>query len=126
MAGKNETMTQSFDRLNKLVGELATIGVKIDKNYLNRKFLRSLGDERTMYTVSFRQSDNLEDKEMDDLYNDLQIVESEVEAKKRHTGFSHNVALLSSSCEESQVVIKDQLSLPLSKKDLMSLFWKPF
>ena len=28
MAGKNETMTQSFDRFNKLVGELATIGVQ--------------------------------------------------------------------------------------------------
>ena len=75
MAGKNETMTQSFDRFNKLVGELATVGVKIDQDDLNRKFLRSLGDEWTMYTVSFRQSDKLEDKDLDDLYNDLRIFE---------------------------------------------------
>ena len=61
MAGKNKTMTQSFDRFNKLVGELATVGVKIDQDDLNRKFLRSLGDEWTMYTVSFRQSDKVED-----------------------------------------------------------------
>jgi hypothetical protein len=59
MAGKNETMTQSFDRFNKLVGELATIGVIIDQDDLNRKFLRSLGDEWTMYTVSFSQCDIL-------------------------------------------------------------------
>ena len=44
MVGKNETMTQTFDRFNKLVGELATVGVTIDQNDVNRKFLRSLGD----------------------------------------------------------------------------------
>ena len=78
MAWKNETMTQTFDRFNKLVGELATIGVTIDQDDINRKFLRSLGEEWTMYTVSFKQNENLEDKELDDLYNDLRVFEAEV------------------------------------------------
>ena len=58
-------MTQTFDRFNKLVGELATVGVKIDQDDVKRKFLRSLGDEWTMYTVAFRLNDNLEDKELE-------------------------------------------------------------
>ncbi|RRC42031.1 hypothetical protein EIA03_26195, partial [Escherichia coli] len=92
---KNESMTQTFDRFNKLVGELATMGVKMDNDDINRKFLRSLGEEWTIYTVSYRQHDDLEDKELDDLYNDLRVFEAEVEAKKKPTGYSHNVALLS-------------------------------
>ncbi|KAJ9553888.1 hypothetical protein OSB04_017933 [Centaurea solstitialis] len=93
---KNESMTQTFDRFNKLIGELATVDVKMDKDDVNRKFLRSLGEEWTIYTISFRQGDNLEDKELEDLYNDLRIFEAEVEKKKRPIGYSHNAALLSS------------------------------
>ncbi|KAJ9555154.1 hypothetical protein OSB04_009768 [Centaurea solstitialis] len=76
---KNESMTQTFDRFNKLIGELATVDVKIDKDDVNRK-----------------QGDDLEDKELEDLYNDLRIFEAEVEKKKRPIGYSHNAALLSS------------------------------
>ncbi|KAJ9547279.1 hypothetical protein OSB04_019822 [Centaurea solstitialis] len=92
MSSKNETMTQTFDRYNKLIGELATVGVQIDNDDINRKFLRSLGEEWTMYTVSLRQSENLENKELDDLYNDLRVFEAEVEAKRKPIGYSHNTA----------------------------------
>ena len=78
---------------------MATDGVTIDQDDINRKFLRSLGDDWTMYTVSFRQTDNLEDKELDDLYNDLRAFEAEVVAKRRPAGYSHNAALLSSASE---------------------------
>ncbi|KAI3772107.1 hypothetical protein L6452_03282 [Arctium lappa] len=96
-SSKNESMTQTFDRFNKLIGELATVGVKMEQDDVNKKFLRSLGDEWTMYTVSYRQSDNLEEKELDDLYNDLRVFETEVESKKKPTGYIHNAALLSTS-----------------------------
>ncbi|KAJ9558313.1 hypothetical protein OSB04_012927 [Centaurea solstitialis] len=71
---KNESMTQTFDRFNKLIGELATVDVKMDKD----------------------DGDDLEDKELEDLYNDLRIFEAEVEKKKRPIGYTHNTALLSS------------------------------
>ncbi|KAJ9535706.1 hypothetical protein OSB04_un001144 [Centaurea solstitialis] len=96
MSSKNESMTQTFDRFNKLIGELATVGVKMDNDDLNRKFLRSLGEEWIIYSVPFRQNDNLEDKELDDLYNDLRVFEAEVEAKKKPIGYSHNTTLFSS------------------------------
>ncbi|KAI3734360.1 hypothetical protein L6452_13828 [Arctium lappa] len=98
-SSKNESMTQTFDRFNKLIGELATVGVKMEQDDINRKFLRSLGDEWTMYTVSYRQSDNLEEKELDDLYNDLRVFETEVETKKKPTGYIYNAALLSASTD---------------------------
>ncbi|KAI3681514.1 hypothetical protein L6452_36313 [Arctium lappa] len=98
-SSKNESMTQTFDRFNKLIGELATVRVKMEQDDINRKFLRSLGDEWTMYTVSYRQSDNLEEKELDDPYNDLIVFETEVETKKKPTGYIHNVALLSASTD---------------------------
>ncbi|KAJ9567614.1 LOW QUALITY PROTEIN: hypothetical protein OSB04_003580 [Centaurea solstitialis] len=88
---KNESMTQTFDRFNKLIGELATVDVKMDKD---DKVPQILGEEWTMYTVAFRQGDNLEDKELEDLYNDLRIFEAEVEKKKRPIEYSHNAALL--------------------------------
>ncbi|KAJ9560456.1 hypothetical protein OSB04_005616 [Centaurea solstitialis] len=75
---KNESMTQTFDRFNKLIGELANVDVKMEKDEVNRKFLRSLNEEWTMYTVSFR------------------IFESEVEAKRRPSGYSHTMALYTS------------------------------
>ena len=103
MATRNETMTQTFDRFNKLVGELATAGAVVDKDDVNRKFLRSLGEEWTMYTVSFRQNEDLEDKELDDLYNDLRIFEAEVEAKKKPSGYNHNAALLSSTSDTTNI-----------------------
>ncbi|KAI3735186.1 hypothetical protein L6452_14676 [Arctium lappa] len=101
MSTKNESMTQTFDRFNKLIGELATMGVQIDQDDVNRKFLRSLGDEWTMYTVSFRQNEQLEEKELDDLYNDLRVFEAEVEAKKKPSGYIHNAALLSASIDST-------------------------
>ncbi|KAI3759689.1 hypothetical protein L6452_07690 [Arctium lappa] len=96
-------MAQTFDRFNKLIGELATVGVKMDQDDINRKFLRSLGDEWTMYTVSYRQSDNLEEKELDDIYNDLRVFETEVEIKKKPTGYVHNAALLSASTDTTAI-----------------------
>ncbi|KAI3706807.1 hypothetical protein L6452_24785 [Arctium lappa] len=65
-------------------------------NALEKRF-----SEWVMYTVSFRQNDNLEDKELDDLYNDLRVFEAEVESKKRPSVYSHNAALLSSTTDST-------------------------
>ncbi|KAI3684712.1 hypothetical protein L6452_33937 [Arctium lappa] len=97
---QRDVLKQQF---NKLIGELPTVGVKMEQDDINRKFLRSLGNEWTMYTVSYRQSDNLEEKELADLYNDLRVFESEVEAKKKPTENIHNAALLSAVSAASGV-----------------------
>ncbi|KAJ9547450.1 hypothetical protein OSB04_019993 [Centaurea solstitialis] len=45
--------------------------------------------------MTFDDNDDLEDKELDDLYNDLRVFEADVEAKKKRVGYTHNAALLS-------------------------------
>ena len=42
----------TFDRFQKLIGNQEIHKVKIDKDDLNRKFLRSLGSEWNVYTVT--------------------------------------------------------------------------
>ncbi|KAJ9551928.1 hypothetical protein OSB04_015973 [Centaurea solstitialis] len=41
-----------------------------------------------------KESDDLEDKELDDLYNDLRVFEAEVEAKRKPVRYSHKGLLL--------------------------------
>ena len=96
-ASRNETMAQTFDRFVKLTGEMENVGVVFEKDDLNRKFLRSLNEEWSIYTISLRQADTLENKELDDIYNDLKVFEGEVEAKRQSPGYSHNAAFVSSS-----------------------------
>ncbi|KAJ9539096.1 hypothetical protein OSB04_031829 [Centaurea solstitialis] len=115
MSSKNESMTQAFDRFNKLIGELATVGVKMDNDDLNKKFLRSLGEEWIIYNVPFRQNDNLEDKELDDLYNDLRVFEVEVEAKKKPIGYTHNTTLFSTG--EPATNGEPSPSTPISRQE---------
>ena len=38
-------MTQTFDRFNKLIGELANAETIIGRDDVNRKFLRSLSED---------------------------------------------------------------------------------
>ena len=93
-ASKGETMTQTFDRFNKLIGELARTGVELEKDEINRKFLRSLGEEWTIYTIGYRQGEEIDTMEIEDLYNDLRIFEAEVESKKDNKGYTQNAAFV--------------------------------
>ncbi|KAI3692780.1 hypothetical protein L6452_32603 [Arctium lappa] len=47
------------------------------------------------------QNQQLEEKELDDLYNDLRVFEVEVEGKKKPSGYIHNTALLSASIDST-------------------------
>ncbi|KAJ9545626.1 hypothetical protein OSB04_025333 [Centaurea solstitialis] len=49
---KNESMTQSFDRFNKLIGELATVDVKMDKDDVFR-----IGKRELNFQFKFSESE---------------------------------------------------------------------
>ncbi|KAJ9546168.1 hypothetical protein OSB04_025875 [Centaurea solstitialis] len=62
-SSKNESMTQTFDRFNKLIGELANVDVKMEKDEVNRKFLRSLMEAKRRpsgysHTIALYSSEN--------------------------------------------------------------------
>jgi hypothetical protein len=101
-ANKGEVLSQTFDRFNKLIGELSSIGAEIEKGDVNRKFLRSLNEEWTIYTVSYRQGDKMDDLEVDDLYNELRVFEAEVEAKNPRQNTSVNAAFVTTTTAAEQ------------------------
>ncbi|KAI3769509.1 hypothetical protein L6452_00615 [Arctium lappa] len=72
------------------------------KEILKQQYENFMSTKNESMTQTFdRQNEQLEEKELDDLYNDLRVFESEVEAKKKPTGYVHNAALLSASIDST-------------------------
>ncbi|KAI3680561.1 hypothetical protein L6452_35334 [Arctium lappa] len=76
-------------------------------NALEKRFSGTKSTKRNQKAIlkqqyeNFIQNDQLEEKELDDLYNDLRVFEAEVEAKKKPFGYIHNAALLSASIDST-------------------------
>ncbi|GJX50064.1 hypothetical protein Tco_0276909 [Tanacetum coccineum] len=70
-----ESLDSIFNRLQKIVSQLAILGENISQEDLNLKFLRSLPSEWNTHVVVWRNKPNLDTKSFDDLYNNLKIVE---------------------------------------------------
>ncbi|KAJ9547448.1 hypothetical protein OSB04_019991 [Centaurea solstitialis] len=83
-------LKQQYENFMSTKNEIGNLWSEDGKDDVNRIFLKSLREEWTIYT-----NDDLEDKELDDLYNDLRVFEVDVEAKKKRVGYTHNAALLS-------------------------------
>ncbi|GJV54807.1 hypothetical protein Tco_1455812 [Tanacetum coccineum] len=74
----SETLEQTFNRLQAIVSHLEFMDVPIEKDDLNQKFLTSLAPEWLMYTIVWRNRDDLDTMSLDDLYNHLKVYEPEV------------------------------------------------
>ncbi|GJU99456.1 hypothetical protein Tco_1328727 [Tanacetum coccineum] len=68
---------QTYERLQKLISQLEMHGKVIPQEYINQKFLRSLSQEWTMYTIVWRNKPEIETLSLDDLFNNLKAYESE-------------------------------------------------
>ncbi|GJW22138.1 ribonuclease H-like domain-containing protein [Tanacetum coccineum] len=77
-APSTESLDSIFNRLQKIVSQLAILGEIISQEDLNLKFLRSLPSEWNTYVVVWRNKLNLDTMSFDDLYNNFMIVEQEV------------------------------------------------
>ncbi|GJX57473.1 hypothetical protein Tco_0287370, partial [Tanacetum coccineum] len=73
----------------------------IPQEDINQKFLRSLSQEWTMYTIVWRNKLEIKTLSLDNLFNNLKAYESEVKGTSRSTTNSHNVAFLSFSSTNS-------------------------
>ncbi|GJR09049.1 ribonuclease H-like domain-containing protein [Tanacetum coccineum] len=91
----SETLEQTFNRLQAIVSHLEFMDVPIKKDDLNQKFLTSLALEWLMYTIVWRNRDDLDTMSLDDLYNHLKVYEPEVQNKAGSN--SQNMAFVSSS-----------------------------
>nr|GEW69121.1 hypothetical protein [Tanacetum cinerariifolium] len=65
-------------RLQVIVSQLQFMDVDIEKDDLNQKFLTSLAPEWMMYTIVWRNRNNLDSMSLDDLYNHLKSNGSQI------------------------------------------------
>ncbi|GKD94539.1 hypothetical protein Tco_1374376, partial [Tanacetum coccineum] len=96
-----ESPDSIFNRIQKIVGQLAILGENISQEDLNLKFLRSLPYEWNTHVVVWRNKPDLDTMNFDDLYNNFKIVEQEV--KETASSSSQNVAFVSSSSSTNEV-----------------------
>nr|GEX48387.1 hypothetical protein [Tanacetum cinerariifolium] len=83
------------DILQATVSRLEFMDIEIKQDDLNQKFLTSLVPEWLMYTIVWRNRDDLDTMSLDDVYNHLKVYKLEVQKKSESN--SQNMAFISSS-----------------------------
>nr|GFB63892.1 hypothetical protein [Tanacetum cinerariifolium] len=87
----SETLEQTFNRLQVIVGQLQFMDVEIEKDDLNQEFLTSLAQEWLMHTIVWRNRSDLDTMSLYDLYNRLKIDKDEI----KEMDIKWNMVLLS-------------------------------
>ncbi|GKD68160.1 hypothetical protein Tco_1322250, partial [Tanacetum coccineum] len=100
-APSTESLDFIFNRLQKIVSQLAILGENILQEDLNLKFLRSLPSEWNTHVVVWRNKPDLDTISFDDLYNNFKIVEQEV--KGTASSSSQMMAFMSSTSSTNEV-----------------------
>nr|GEY02226.1 ribonuclease H-like domain-containing protein [Tanacetum cinerariifolium] len=104
-APSTESLDSIFNRLQKIVNQLAILGENISQKDLNMKFLRSLPAEWNTHVVVWRNKADLDTMCFDDLYNNFKIIEQEVKRTVTSSSSlgSQNMAFLSSPGSTNEV-----------------------
>nr|GEX33322.1 hypothetical protein [Tanacetum cinerariifolium] len=104
-APSTESLNSIFNRLQKIVSQLAILGETISQEDLNMKFLRSMHAEWNTHVVVWRNKADLGTISIDDLYKNFKIVEQEVKRTvvSSSSSRSPNMAFLSSLGSNNEV-----------------------
>ncbi|GJR97044.1 hypothetical protein Tco_0269218 [Tanacetum coccineum] len=70
--------------------------LQLYKEDINQKFLRSLPPAWNQITLIMRNKPDIDEIDIDDLYNNLRVYEDEMKRSSSFTSTSHNLAFLSS------------------------------
>nr|GEU79950.1 ribonuclease H-like domain-containing protein [Tanacetum cinerariifolium] len=100
-ATRAESLDYIFNRIHKIVSQLAVLEVFISQEDLNLKFLRSLPSKWNTQVVVWRNKSDLDTMSIDDLYNNFKIVEQEVKGTTSSNSSSQNMAFVSSPSPSS-------------------------
>nr|GFC44313.1 hypothetical protein [Tanacetum cinerariifolium] len=84
-----------FSKLKAIVSHFEFMNVEIEQDDLNQNFLSSLAPEWLMYTIVWRNRDDLDTMSLDDVYNYLKVYEPKVQKKSGSN--SQNMAFITSS-----------------------------
>ncbi|GJR43787.1 hypothetical protein Tco_1311890 [Tanacetum coccineum] len=110
----SETLEQNFNRLQAIVSHLEFMDVPIEQDDLNQKFLSSLALEWLVYTIVWRNIDDLDTMSLDDVYNHLKVYEPEVQ--KNAGANSQNMAFISSSNTNSGKISTASITTPYTRR----------
>ncbi|GJR66105.1 ribonuclease H-like domain-containing protein [Tanacetum coccineum] len=104
-APSTKSLDSIFNRLQKIVSQLAILGENISQEDLNLKFLRSLPSKWNTHVVVWTNKPDLDTMSFDDLYNNFKIVEQEVKgtASSSLNSSSQNMAFVSSPSSTNEV-----------------------
>ncbi|GJX72743.1 ribonuclease H-like domain-containing protein [Tanacetum coccineum] len=102
-APSTESLDSIFNRLQKIVSQLAILGENISQEDLNLKFLRSLPSEWNTHVVVWRNKPDLDTMSFDDLYNNFKIVEQGVKRTASSSSSSQNMTFVSSLSSTNEV-----------------------
>ncbi|GKB44619.1 ribonuclease H-like domain-containing protein [Tanacetum coccineum] len=104
-APSTESLDSIFNRLQKIVSQLAILGEVISQEDLNLNFLRSPPYEWNTHVMVWRNKPDLETMSFDDLYNNFKIVEQKVKgtANSSSSLSSQNMAFMSSPINTNEV-----------------------
>ncbi|GJX33005.1 hypothetical protein Tco_0242860 [Tanacetum coccineum] len=92
----NESLDKAYDRFQKLISQLEVYGAPISKEDINQKFLRSLPPSWNQIALIMRNKPDIDEIDIDDLYNNLRVYEDEMKRSSSSTPISQNLAFLSS------------------------------
>ncbi|GJV60848.1 hypothetical protein Tco_1466948 [Tanacetum coccineum] len=80
----------------KLISQLEVHGAPISKEDINQKFLRSLPSLWNQIALIMRNKPDIDEIDIDDLYNNLKVYEDELKRSSGSNSASQNLAFLSS------------------------------
>ncbi|GJZ14655.1 hypothetical protein Tco_0550332 [Tanacetum coccineum] len=96
VTASNETLDKAYDRFQKLISQLEIHGAYVLKEDINQKFLRSLPLSWSQIAPIMRNKPDIDEIDIDDLYNNLRVYEDEMKKYSTFSSNTHNVAFLSS------------------------------
>ncbi|GJR44845.1 ribonuclease H-like domain-containing protein [Tanacetum coccineum] len=92
----NESLDKAYDRFQKLISQLEVYAALVSKEDINQKFLRSLPPSWSQIALIMRNKPDIDQTDIDDLYNNLRVYEDEMKRSLSSTSNSQNLAFLSS------------------------------
>ncbi|GKC35139.1 hypothetical protein Tco_1047523 [Tanacetum coccineum] len=90
-----EGLDKAYDRFQKLISLLKVHGATISNEDANQKFLRALPSSWNNVALIMRNKADIDDLDIDDLYNNLKVFEADIKGSSRSSSNSQNVAFLS-------------------------------
>ncbi|GJR62040.1 putative ribonuclease H-like domain-containing protein [Tanacetum coccineum] len=92
----SESLDKAYDRFQKLISQLEVHAALVSREYINQKFLRSLPPSWSQIDLIMRNKPDIDQTDIDDLYNNLMVYKDEMKRSSSSTSNSQNLAFLSS------------------------------